>query len=113
MLALAILNPSLRAPFNREMLVGVVAGTPLLWALTRLPESWLDTLAGNLSYGVFLNHFLLILTFQSFWRDPVSPTGRLLALFLMTSIALSGLTYFLIERPVIRMRHRMRKRTRG
>ena len=44
-----------------DVLIGLVVGVPVMTALARakVAGAW-DTLAGNLSYGVFLNHILLL-----------------------------------------------------
>jgi peptidoglycan/LPS O-acetylase OafA/YrhL len=102
--------PSLRGPFNREMLWGVTIGLPMLRMLATLPDNRWDALAGNLSYGVFLNHFLLILTFQSLGKDPVSPSLKFLVFFVGTSLLCAALSYYFLERPVIHLRHRIRRR---
>lgn len=104
--------PALGVPFNREVLVGVVLGTPILIALPRLAESPTDHLAGNLSYGVFLNHFLLIWLFQSAGFSIPGLTTAQTTIFIAISIGAAAASFFLVERPVISMRHRLRGRIR-
>jgi peptidoglycan/LPS O-acetylase OafA/YrhL len=95
-------------PFTFEVLAGLVFGVPLVWGLSKLSFGWLEELAGNLSYGVFLNHFFIIWLFQSLgisgyaWWYPYA--------LIASSIALAGISYVLVERPVIRLRHTLRKR---
>ncbi|HJU70982.1 MAG TPA: acyltransferase [Paucimonas sp.] len=91
-------------PYNRETLLGIAIGLPLLHWLGRLPQHALDNRLGDLSYGVFLNHFLLQWTLGT-------PAGwPMLGGYLLASLALSALTQGLVERPVLRWRHGLRAR---
>ena len=46
--------------FTRETLLGILTGVPVIWFIlkTEKKKSWLNKLCGNLSYGIFLSHFL-------------------------------------------------------
>lgn len=93
--------------FNRETLAGVMLGLPLLLALARLrPQRW-DNLLGDLSYGVFLCHFLV----QTAFMAPPS-TWRGYVIYLAASTALAGLLHVAIERPAQQWRRRLRARHR-
>ncbi|MBC7502653.1 MAG: acyltransferase, partial [Herminiimonas sp.] len=90
--------------YNRETLVGLLIGLPLLYWLGALPQRALDIRLGDLSYGVFLNHFLVQ------WALIGQPLGwpalvTYLALTLMLSVAIQ----YLIERPVLRWRRQLRQ----
>ena len=94
----------LALPYNRETLVGLLIGLPLLYWLGALPQRALDNRLGDLSYGVFLNHFLVQ------WALIGQPLGwpalvTYLALTLMLSVAIQ----YLIERPVLRWRRQLRQ----
>lgn len=93
----------LMMPYNPETLIGIVIGLPLLYWLGRLPQHSLDNRLGDLSYGVFLNHFLIQ------WMVVGQPTGLgQIAAYLTLSLMLSMLTQRLVERPVLRWRRRLR-----
>lgn len=94
----------LQLPYNRETLLGAAIGVPALYFLGRLPQRHWDNRCGDLSYGVFLNHFLLQ---WSFIGVPQSTGGW--GLYIASSIALSYLTQKLIEQPVLQWRKKLRK----
>jgi peptidoglycan/LPS O-acetylase OafA/YrhL len=92
------------APYQQEVLIGWGLGLPLLYAVGRLDGGKLDHFAGDVSYGVFLNHFLLI-----WWLFPASGRTPLqLAALALCSIALSWATQRCIEQPVLAWRRRLR-----
>jgi peptidoglycan/LPS O-acetylase OafA/YrhL len=97
----------LMQPYHRELLLGIALGVPMIrWlSLTEQPWPWLDQRLGDLSYGIFLNHFLLI------WLLDLShPQGlQQWATLIFGSIALSALTQRYIEQPVILWRRGWRK----
>lgn len=95
-------------PYHREVLTGLALAIPLLHALSQRQFSpvWqrLDNRLGDLSYGIFLNHFLVIWVFdlgqpQQTWAW---------ALLIGTSVLLSALSQHLIERPVLLWRRNWR-----
>ena len=62
------------------------------------------TLVGDLSYGLYLWHFPVLLWLQARWPD-APPWRFALAVFALT-IALSALTWFALERPILRWARR-------
>lgn len=98
------LSGHLQLPYNRETLLGACIGVPVLYFLGRLPQTSWDNRLGDLSYGVFLNHFFLQ---WSLTGVPQSASGWLL--YLGVSLALSFVTQKLIERPVLQWRKNLRK----
>ncbi len=62
------------------------------------------TLAGDLSYGLYLWHFPVLLWLQARW--PVAPPWRFAAAVFALTIALSATTWFLLERPILRWTRR-------
>jgi peptidoglycan/LPS O-acetylase OafA/YrhL len=105
-LAVILLNQfnHLMLPYNRETLLGLAIGLPLVYWLGRLPQRALDTRLGDLSYGVFLNHFLIQ------WAVLGEPFGwRATIAYLLCSMSLSLLTQQAIEKPILRWRHRLRR----
>lgn len=95
---------------NKEILVGIIAGIPALYFCIRSKSGRLEGLAGNLSYGVFLNHYLVILIVQRFMSlDHLHIWMRLL-LISSISLPLSYATFTYIERPVMNWRRTLRAR---
>jgi peptidoglycan/LPS O-acetylase OafA/YrhL len=94
------------APYHQEVLVGWGVGVPLVhWLSQRRSGAW-DHWAGDVSYGVFLNHFLLIwLLFPA----PVHTPAQL-AVLAACSLCLSALSQRFIERPVLAQRRQLRVR---
>jgi peptidoglycan/LPS O-acetylase OafA/YrhL len=95
--------------YNTEVLAGWAAGVPLVLWLGRRRSGGLDHLAGDVSYGMFLNHFLVL------WLlFPVGEHGPAqLALVVACSFLLSWATQRLIERPVLAWRRRFRRRVQA
>lgn len=95
---------SLHQPYNRETLLGLALALPILHILARQPRSTWDDTAGDISYGVFLNHFLL------YWA--IFPSGVSLSrlpIFILSSMLLAWLTQRLLERPCLAWRKSKRK----
>lgn len=93
--------------FNKEVLAGLLIGIPVVMAIRSRPYSRIDEFLGNLSYGVFLNHFLLIWVIQKVTGQTVEQTS--VPLLLAASMLLALLSYLLIERPALRWRHGIRQ----
>lgn len=93
------------APYHQEVLIGWGLGIPLVHWLARRRTGRMDVWAGDLSYGVFLNHFFLIwLLFPQPGRTP----GQW-AVLAACSLALSALSQRWVERPVLAWRRRLRQ----
>jgi peptidoglycan/LPS O-acetylase OafA/YrhL len=97
---------SFMRPYNFEVLLGILIGLPIVSVLTRLPGGKIDEVLGNVSYGVFLNHFLLIWIFQTLKIN--MSTTEVIAILIITSIGLGWLTYNLVEKPFLIIRRRLR-----
>ena len=94
------------APYHTEVLIGWGLGAPLLWIAARLPRSGWDERLGDLAYGVFLNHFLLLWVF---WGGK-APSGLIgLTMLVAASIGLSWLIQRVIEQPVVLYRRHLRR----
>ncbi|MFA9273521.1 MAG: acyltransferase family protein [Candidatus Aquirickettsiella gammari] len=92
-------------PYNYETLIGILIGSALLFGLARLPQKAWDNRLGDLSYGVFLNHFLI----QWSWLGvPDTLTG--MVQYLAVSVILSYLTQRFVEQPVLLWRKKIRQR---
>jgi peptidoglycan/LPS O-acetylase OafA/YrhL len=106
--AIVAATPSMQRPFDFEVLFGLVIGAPVVWILSNIKSGKIDEVIGNLSYGVFLNHFFLIWTLQVVGIEKNS--NLYLPILIASSIALAALSYAIVERPSIRIRHTLRKR---
>lgn len=94
---------TLHLPYNFETLIGLLIGITLLCTLaTRARKRW-DNMAGDISYGVFLNHFFILWTVF-----PQGASAAQLPVLLALSIALAWLTQRYMEKPLLRLRHRFR-----
>ncbi len=94
-------------PYSYEVLVGLFVGVPALFLLARCKRSDWDDWLGNLSYGIFLCHFLVI------WISDLLGVSRNLggrALMITACVALAYLGYVAIEHPVLRWRRDLRRR---
>lgn len=79
------------------LFVALTVSVPLLFAKTA--SNKLDRLAGDLSYPVYINHFIVIQLVGSV----VAPSGFIFAL---VSILLATATVILVERPARRLKFR-------
>lgn len=100
---------NLHVLYNREVLCGLIVGIPAVWMLRFQRSSRLDRIAGNLSYGVFLNHIVLIWAMR---LAGVSFFGFAQMCILATaSMVLAAITYHWVERPLLGWRHRWFRRS--
>ncbi|WP_438391066.1 acyltransferase family protein [Caballeronia sp. DA-9] len=104
-----LLISSINRPYNREVLAGLSFGVPAVWLLSKAKFGWIEELAGDLSYGVFLNHFLLIWMLQAIGVDSMAPWYA--PTLIACSLGLSTISYIIIERPVIALRRAIRNRS--
>ncbi|WP_322615313.1 acyltransferase [Pseudomonas sp. BIC9C] len=95
-----------RRPFNAEVTAGIALGVPAVYLLTKLKFHRVDEFLGNISYGVFLNHFVVMYFLRAFW--PVAYDGHIVATVLALSFLLSGVSYYCVERPALKLRHALR-----
>jgi len=101
-------------PANRSALLGVTLGIPIVYSLKRLGEhSRFSALAGDLSYGVFLNHVLLLaimVTYTHIRLSRLTPSKALVVFagFCVLSTLLSYASFTLLEKPLIARRRRLR-----
>jgi peptidoglycan/LPS O-acetylase OafA/YrhL len=107
-LMFAAINAGLieRRPFNAEVTAGIALGIPIVYLLTKLKFHRIDEFLGNISYGVFLNHFVVIYFLRAFW--PVAYDAPIVAAVLFLSFGLSCVSYYCIERPALKLRHALR-----
>jgi peptidoglycan/LPS O-acetylase OafA/YrhL len=93
-------------PYNKEVLLGLVVGIPALAFLRMGKYTPVDEFFGNLSYGMFLNHFLCLYTMKLL--DIEINRFRPFILLLAISTLLSAASYYAIERPALLWRRKLR-----
>src|ERR1019366_1447475 len=97
--------------YNRDVLTGFVVFVPILQVLRRQPIVRLDRMIGDLSYGVFLNHTLIIYVIR--WCGVRYFGAYAIAIAVVSSLVLSALTYGFVERPILEFRHNWLRRRLG
>ena len=105
LLAVTFLYPPLILPYNREVLIGLILGILIIPLLAKIKKTYFDDFLGNLSYGLFLSHSLVI-----FWFEKVEISWNLkwILLMLLFSTFISALGFFCFEKPVISWRQKIR-----
>ena len=105
MLLFSLNNKSLSHDFNKEVLSGITIGVPVVWMLFKANlRSFLNRLAGDLSYGVYLNHLMFFYLYNKMGFNVISVGGTLL--ILGSSLIMSYASLRLIEQPFYRLRHK-------
>lgn len=93
---------------NKEVLLGAIISVAIARTFNWAGKSRLDTWLGNLSYGVFLNHLwidkVLIELFPGIQFRVIN-----LLLVVIVSTLVSALTFWCVERPVLKWRRGLRK----
>lgn len=108
MLLIAHFNKSIYGlPYNKEVLLGLMVGIPAIGFLKRYRFSGIDEFLGNLSYGLFLNHIIIIWIMRKFFAVDKFDVANVIILLLISS-ALSFCSFFFVERPALRWRHTIR-----
>jgi peptidoglycan/LPS O-acetylase OafA/YrhL len=100
----------LALPFNRETLLGLAIGVVLLHLLARRERRPWDEALGALSYGVFLNHFLVK---WALFDEAVGHNAASVSAFLGVSILLAAVMYRAVEKPALAMRRKLRAAPAG
>ncbi|MFS2197905.1 acyltransferase family protein [Pseudomonas sp. Pseusp3] len=95
-----------RRPFNAEVTAGIALGVPAVYLLTKLKFHRIDEFLGNISYGVFLNHYVVMYFLHAIWS--VAYDEIIVATVLALSLLLSGVSYYCVERPALKLRHALR-----
>ncbi|MEH1785367.1 MAG: acyltransferase [Nostoc sp.] len=92
-------------PYNREVLIGLILGIPILSLLVKVDRTYLDDFFGNLSYGLFLSHHLVIFEFDELG---IHWNFESILLMLLFSMFLSLIGFYCFEKPVIKWRKKFR-----
>lgn len=99
----------LLVPYNLEILSGLVLGVVALNMLGHRSRNKIDDAIGNLSYGVFLNHFLIMWAFFDGRVEGFVNTASYLGM----SVLIAFVMYSVVERPVLTFRRGLRKSRRS
>lgn len=110
LVAVWFIDPSYRIASNLEVFAGISIGIPAVWLLSKLRFSKIDELLGNMSYGVYLNHWVLLIIEGSMHISAVTVPHRLG--LMAASVMLSYVTYRFVERPALMLRRRTRRGTK-
>lgn len=90
-------------PYNKEVLLGIIIGIPMLFLTKNIKQSKIDKLLGNLSYGIYLNHFFIM------YLMPETPKFLIQrVVYIGLSIVLAYLSYKFFEAPIMQWRYRIR-----
>ncbi|MEI6544868.1 MAG: acyltransferase, partial [Methylococcales bacterium] len=112
LLFIAYMNKELyQLPYNKEVLVGLLIGIAVISYIKHLGFSNRDEFFGNLSYGVFLNHFFIISIMQKFFEVKTFGVINLIILLLVSNM-LALASFFYIERPALKWRHTIRNKSK-
>ncbi|HZW26117.1 MAG TPA: acyltransferase [Gallionella sp.] len=93
-------------PYSFEVLLGLFVGVPALFFLARCKRKGWDDWLGNLSYGIFLCHFLVIWMFDLLG---VAQSASSIALMMAASVTLAYFGYVFVELPALIWRHGLRR----
>lgn len=91
--------------FNKEFLVAVIIGLPILILLVRYPANKLDSALGDASYGVYLGHGVVIAIMTFYLGSEHPPAFRIAAI--ITSCFLGWISFYIVERPTVSYRRRL------
>jgi len=97
----------LHAPYNVEVITAILFGIPIIKVLGNIKTRYkIDDELGNLTYGIFLLHYLFIWIFQTYFKGisyEVHITATVIA-----SIISSWILHKLLERPLSKLRKSFR-----
>lgn len=80
---------------------GYLLGLVIIYFIGKnVRRHWLDDLMGNLSYPIFLSHFLVILTFEKLSTALEIPWGVMSVILLILVIAMSYAAYLFIDKHI-------------
>lgn len=85
----------------------MLIGIPLVYWLTSLRTGKVDAFLGNLSYGIYLNHFFLMWVAEFFKLKFQS--AEFMVFMLIATNVFAAISFYAIECPVIRLRHKLRR----
>jgi len=107
------ISGNLQVPLNGPVILGFLILVPIIWLLSGIKNrrNW-DDFFGNLSYGVFLNHYWLIwvLDWLRIFLQPTIAEKWIRYLFVMVlSIVFSWISYNSIDKRLSKIRSKYNK----
>lgn len=97
--------------WNTEITAGIAIGVPVVHFLSKIKSNKIDKFLGDISYGVFLNHFVVMYAFWAMGYSGFTPV--FIASVIVLSIVCSIFSYRYVERPALKWRHARRERNRA
>ena len=82
----------------------IVFSDQVRWVREELSRTWI-VWVGQLSYSVYLYHWLAIIVLQLYFRN-IDRTPAWQALYWAITLGLSVLSYYLVEKPCLRLRRK-------
>ncbi|PHM06061.1 hypothetical protein CK516_36370 [Nostoc sp. 'Peltigera malacea cyanobiont' DB3992] len=73
--------------------------------INKIKKTYFDEFFGNLSYGLFLSHYLVIFEFE---KLEIQWNSKWILLMLLFSTFISAVGFFCFEKPVIAWRKKIR-----
>ncbi len=114
LLAASYLWPEVCRLHHRPVLAGLIGGVTVVSLLHRLKLTGkLDAIAGNLSYGVFLNHWLILAALGSYAEISIRTLAPLQQILWVGAVCLaatllSAVSYRFLEAPLLAWRRKRR-----
>ena len=93
--------------FLKEVVFGIIVGTVILNKIKNIKSNKLDLFFGNISYGIFLNHYFIIRIIEIKF-NLVSGSFAGLSFVILISVLLSIFSYYFIERRITIFRKKIR-----
>lgn len=112
-IALLLLSPVVHLrEASIEVCLGYLYGTAALHVLANAKRKKADDMLGEYSYGVFMSHIPLIFFMEKYRAFTFDPEQHKF-LFIATCFAASVLSFHLIEKPFLNLRHQIRHKMRA
>ncbi|WP_370674020.1 acyltransferase family protein [Pleomorphomonas sp. PLEO] len=84
---------------NREIVIGLLIGIPSLELSRKMPSSKIERFSGNLSYAVFLSHYLVYLVVTQFFH--LDYGVKLFSIVAIISFIIGSISHIYIEKPIM------------
>lgn len=95
---------------NKEILFGIIIGMPVIYSLKSFARNRVDLLLGNMSYGIYLNHFTVktvIVNIIGHEPNVFSEWFILLCLLAFFSV----ISYYVVDYPIKMIKIRQRNKS--
>tara|TARA_B100000989_G_scaffold27297_1_gene17635 strand:+ start:83 stop:1078 length:996 start_codon:yes stop_codon:yes gene_type:complete len=93
--------------YLKEVVFGIILGTIVLSKIKKIKSNKLDLFFGNISYGIFLNHYFIIKIIEKKF-NLTSGSFVVLSFVILISILLSIFSYYFIEKRTTMFRKKIR-----